>query len=403
MLLLIIVFVAFDVNYYLICNILIQYSQHNMLTLRGKYKRRCEVKFLKKYILSAVFLLLITTVVFGIYYGSATKTVFSQGEDNALTRLLGFNNENEAERKYLIPGGQAFGVKFYTEGAIVVDLASFEADSGTVSPAKEAGIKVSDIIIAVNGQKVTSNSDIADIVNSQPGQDVNITFKRNSQLIETTVTPQRCIAQNAYRLGMWVRDSTAGIGTVTYYDPQSNIIAGLGHGISDIDTGILMPMAQGEVISADVTGIVTGQKGNPGQLMGAFNEKTVLGELMSNSEKGIYAKAAAALEGEALPAAHSFEIHEGEAQILCTVDQSGVKSYSAQIENINYLSGDTKNMIIRITDDRLISTTGGIIQGMSGSPIIQDGKLVGAVTHVLVNDPTRGYGIFIENMLNKTN
>lgn len=330
------------------------------------------------------------------------RSVFSQGNNSFISKIIKKTEEtNTTQRKYLIPGGQAFGVKFYTEGAIVVDISSFESDSGTVSPAKEAGIKVSDIIIAVNGQKITSNKDISNIVNASPGDCVNVTVKRNSQIFETTVQPERCVAQNAYRIGMWVRDSTAGIGTVTYYDPENGTFAGLGHGISDIDTGILMPMAQGEVIGATITGIAKGQKGSPGQLMGAFDETVVLGNLINNSEKGIQAQIGdnCPINEALLPIAFKSEIHEGEAQILCTVTNEGVRSYDAQIESISLLSGDTKNMVIRITDEKLLGITGGIIQGMSGSTILQDGKIVGAVTHVLVNDPTRGYGIFIENMI----
>ena len=357
---------------------------------------------IKKFLIAITLLSISLCCYFAVNNMLNTRSVFSQGTDGVIGKLFEKATEtNITQRKYLIPGGQTFGVKFYTEGAIVVDISSFEADSGTVSPAKEAGIKVSDIIIAVNGQKITSNSDISNIVNAAPGETVNVTVKRNSQLFDTTVQPERCVAQDAYRIGMWVRDSTAGIGTVTYYDTESNTFAGLGHGISDIDTGILMPMAQGEVIGATVTGIVEGQKGSPGQLMGAFNESTVMGTLLNNSEKGIQAEIADGYEltGEALPIAFKSEIHEGDVQILCTVTNEGVKSYDAQIESINYFSGNTKNMVIRITDEELLNITGGIIQGMSGSPIIQEGKIVGAVTHVLVNDPTKGYGIFIENML----
>ncbi len=347
---------------------------------------------MKKYIVFAgIFICIITICLLNI----DSRTVFFNKLANFTTAA------NSTETKYLIPGGQAFGVKFYTDGVIVIDISSFESDKGEVSPAKDAGIKISDIIIAVNGQKVYSNSDISHIVNSATEYPIKITMKRNNEFLETTVYPELCISQNSYRIGLWVRDSTAGIGTVTYFDRENNILAGLGHGISDIDTGILMPMAKGQVIGTKITGAVIGKRGEPGQLTGTFDENILFGELITNSEIGLYASISenSNVTGAPIPVGYKNEVYQGDAQIICTVSGNTPEYYDVQIESINPFSGSSKNMTIKITDEDLLNATGGIVQGMSGSPIIQDGKLVGAVTHVLVNDPHKGYGIFIENML----
>lgn len=312
------------------------------------------------------------------------------------------NVNSDASELMLIPGGQAFGVKFYTDGVMVVDMTAFETADGMRNPAYEAGIRTKDIIISVNGEKITSNRDISKIVSACNGKQVVFEVKRNDTTFTVNVSPQKSAAQDSYKVGLWVRDSTAGIGTITYFNPQTGHFAGLGHGISDVDTGVLMPLAAGDVIGANISSVIKGQKGAPGQLEGSFNEFVQYGSLLQNTSQGVFGKTEDRnlLSQQAIPIASNEQVEVGEVTIRCTTNGTQVSEYKAMIESINKSSSSQgKNMVIKITDEALLEKTGGIVQGMSGSPILQNGKLVGAVTHVLINDPTMGYGIFIENML----
>ena len=312
------------------------------------------------------------------------------------------NTNNNTSDLALIPGGQAFGVKFYTDGVMVVDMTAFETADGMRNPAYEAGIRTKDIIISVNGEKITTNRDISNIVSACNGNTVVFEVKRNDTTFTVNVLPQKSAAQDSYKVGLWVRDSTAGIGTITYFNPQTGHFAGLGHGISDVDTGVLMPLAVGDVIGANISSVIKGPKGAPGQLEGSFNEFVQYGSLIQNTSQGVFGKTndKNLLSQQAIPIASNDEVQVGEVTIRCTTNGSEISEYKAMIESINKSStSQGKNMVIKITDEALLEKTGGIVQGMSGSPIIQNGKLVGAVTHVLINDPTMGYGIFIENML----
>ena len=250
--------------------------------------------------------------------------------------------------------------------------------------------------------KITTNRDISNIVSACNGNTVVFEVKRNDTTFTVNVLPQKSAAQDSYKVGLWVRDSTAGIGTITYFNPQTGHFAGLGHGISDVDTGVLMPLAVGDVIGANISSVIKGQKGAPGQLEGSFNEFVQYGSLIQNTSQGVFGKTndKNLLSQQAIPIASNDEVQVGEVTIRCTTNGSEISEYKAMIESINKSStSQGKNMVIKITDEALLEKTGGIVQGMSGSPIIQNGKLVGAVTHVLINDPTMGYGIFIENML----
>ena len=204
---------------------------------------------------------------------------------------------------------------------------------------------------------------------------------------------------------MWVRDSSAGIGTLTYLDPESGIFAGLGHGVCDVDTGTLMPLYSGEAVNVAITGVTKGESGSPGELRGTFSQEAPIGTLVKNEATGIYGQMDGIPDilsqgGEPVAVAMRQEVHTGKAMIRTTISGDTPVEYEISIERVSLSEQNpTRNMVIRITDPRLLSATGGIVQGMSGSPILQNGKLVGAVTHVLVNDPTRGYGILIENML----
>lgn len=303
-----------------------------------------------------------------------------------------------SKRKYVILGGELFGVKLYTDGVLVVDTDAVETENGKVNPAQEAGLKVGDIIKSVNNEKVTSTKSLAQKIEASSGAKMTFDIVRNNRNL--TITFETCKEKSTgkYKAGLWVRDSTAGLGTVTFYNSSTDSFAGLGHGIYDVDTNEIMPMNNGEVFSAYVNGIYKSSTGSVGELCGVITGKSV-GELCLNNEKGVYGFTQTD-KTEAVPVAVKQEVTTGKAQIYCTLDDGGVKSYDIEIKKI-YSNSDSvnKDMIIEVTDKALLEKTGGIVQGMSGSPIIQNGKLVGAVTHVFVNDPTKGYAIFIERML----
>ncbi len=306
------------------------------------------------------------------------------------------------ERQSVTPCGTPFGIKMFTDGVMVVGMSDVQTESGRVNPAKEAGLQMGDLILTMNGQQVTSNTQVSQVVSASNGSPITVVFRRGEEEHTTTLTPAYSKTDAGYKAGMWVRDSSAGIGTLTFYDDSTNVFAGLGHPICDADTGDIMPLLSGEIVNARITGIEKGASGDPGELKGMFVGEDPLGVLEYNGETGIYGTLnRLPVSVNRMEVSHRQEVKEGDAKILTTIDGTTPKEYAIRIEKINFSdSNPTKNMVIRITDPDLLAQTGGIVQGMSGSPIIQDGRLVGAVTHVFVNDPTRGYGIFAENMLN---
>lgn len=295
--------------------------------------------------------------------------------------------------------GKPFGIKIYTDGVMVVGIDSVLTEKGKVTPAENAGLKKGDLIISINSQKVYSNEDVADIIERSDGNELTLLIKRDVKQKSLKIKPALCFESGKYKTGIWVRDSSAGIGTLTFYNPAKKLVCGLGHGVCDVDTGELLTLNSGELVEAEIIGVNKGTEGNPGELMGKFKENC-LGELKINNDTGVYAQCKMDYEKDKLcTLALKQEVEVGDAYIYSTVDGETPKYYKCKIEKIAHNNSITKNMVIKITDERLIETTGGIVQGMSGSPIIQNGKLVGAVTHVLVDDPTKGYGIFAENML----
>ena len=300
----------------------------------------------------------------------------------------------------LIPGGNVIGVKFYIEGVHVLNSDSVETESGKKNPAKDAGIKSGDYIVAVNSVPVYTNEDLSKSI--QFSEKSELTVIRNGYKFKTKITPAISAEDGNKKIGIWVRDSTAGIGTVTFYNPENNTFGALGHGISDQDTQKILLMRSASAYNASVTTIRKGKPGDPGELGGVFlSDDRYLGELYDNSPVGIFGRYnTCKVNHSPIPVASHNEVTEGDATIYCSVSGEEIKEYKIEISKIIKSSLYTsKGMIIKITDPRLLEKTDGIVQGMSGSPIIQNGKLVGAVTHVFVNDPTRGYGIFIENML----
>ena len=306
-----------------------------------------------------------------------------------------------SEQLYLIPGGEPFGIKLFTEGVMVVGLGKVQTQQGNVSPAEQAGIRKGDVILSIDGQKVGSNEAVAAVVAQSGGAALQVQLLRGGVQHTVKLSPALDRGGSGWKAGFWVRDSSAGLGTLTYIDEQQGFAAGLGHGITDTDTGQLVPVSSGQFVSVNITGAAKGQVGTPGELHGSFAGGSKLADLAYNCERGVYGVVARQFwKKAALPVAFRQKVHTGKAQILCTVQGREPAYYSVEILSLNLSdSAAVKNIVLRVTDRRLLEQTGGIVQGMSGSPIIQDGCIIGAVTHVFLKDPTRGYGIFIENML----
>ncbi len=300
----------------------------------------------------------------------------------------------------LYPGGMPFGVKFYTEGITVVGFCDVQTENGNVNPAAEAGLKQKDVILSVDGEVLAGAADLTDRIEGCEGRALSLECRRGSNRFTTTLTPAYCPAEARYKTGIWVRDCGAGIGTVTFVIPETGAFAGLGHGICDADTGELIAMRRGTVSDVTISSVVRGAAGAPGELKGYFNAGKV-GALLGNSHCGVWGvySEAPTMDGEPMPIALRDEIEEGDAYILSTLDSGKVERYDVRISELNRDAKGPKCFHVTVTDPDLIAVSGGIVQGMSGSPIIQNGKLVGAVTHVMINDPTVGYGIFVENML----
>lgn len=307
--------------------------------------------------------------------------------------------------RMLVPVGRAAGIKIASDGVLVVGLVDVVCDGNSACPAKTAGLREGDLIVAVAGKKITSASDLKAAITDS--REVKLTYERDGSRHVAVISPIKSDEDGGYRLGAWVRDSMAGIGTLTYYDPASSTFGALGHGINDVSTSALMPVASGTLVRSTVASVRKGEAGNPGELSGNFDLSDEFGELYSNTECGVFGRVSADELGidmtAALPVAQPLEVKEGAATILSNVSGSTVEQYSIEIKKVS-AGGDAapRDMVIEITDPRLIEATGGIVQGMSGSPIIQNGKFVGAVTHVLINSPTRGYGIFVTRMLEES-
>lgn len=297
--------------------------------------------------------------------------------------------------------GTPFGVKMFSDGALVVAFSDQYTDLGTENPAKEAGLKLGDLIVSAGGQAVRSNEELSRAITAAGGAPLDIVYQRDGQAHTTTLTPVQDAAMGVYRAGVWVRDSSAGIGTMTFLDPLHGTFAGLGHAISDTDTGADIALLSGEIVPVTITGCIKGTAGSPGELRGEF-AAAAAGSVQANDATGVYGHYSGALAGQTCTVAQPQQIALGEAEIWATVSGREARRYTVRIERVNMTSSDpNRNLLIKITDPDLLAASGGIVQGMSGSPIVQGGRLVGAVTHVLVNDPTRGYGIFASTMLQK--
>ena len=303
------------------------------------------------------------------------------------------------ERMQVTVCGTPFGVKMFSEGALVVGFSDVERPSGgTANPAKEAGLRLGDRVIRIGTTVTEDNDAVKAALEAAQGQAVEVVYIRNGEQLRTTLVPVWDAAAGQWRAGMWVRDSSAGVGTMTFVDNAAGGFAGLGHPISDSDTGESVALRSGEIVPCQIVGCTSGTVGSPGELKGRFLSTHALGSICINSKTGVYGRTRAAFSGPELEMAFAQEVVPGDAEIWTTVDGEVPKAYRIRIEKVND-ADPHRNMILRVTDRQLLAKTGGIVQGMSGSPILQNGRLVGAVTHVLVNDPTRGYGIFAQTML----
>lgn len=302
------------------------------------------------------------------------------------------------ERPNLIPCGQAFGIKLITDGVMVVDLQEIDSKS----PAKDCGIREGDVIVSIDGKKVKSNADVAKIISDAKGKPCSVKVKRNGKDLSFTLTPEYC--DGSYRAGMWVRDSSAGIGTLTFYDPETGAFGGLGHPICDADTKEALPLSEGSVGEVNITGCNKSTQGNPGQLLGEFANSSSIGTIFANSDCGVFGvlNTNPCKSANTIPLGFRQEIKTGKATIISTIDGGEPEEYDITIEQISLNGSSAHDLVIKVTDKRLLETTGGIVQGMSGSPIIQNGRLVGAVTHVFIDDPSMGYGIFADSMYSKS-
>lgn len=314
---------------------------------------------------------------------------------------------SSAVNKKVYPIGRTIGLKLYTNGVLVVGMSEIEGKDGQMhKPYENTGIKEGDLIKIVNGKELKNVSELTNILNNSLGEEISIKYERDGNEIYTTVKPIKTI-DGTFMIGLWVRDAAAGIGTLTYYDEEENRFSAVGHGIEDVDTGELLKISNGEIVTSKIISIIKGQKNKPGEIRGTLDEGIKIGDVEQNTDIGLYGKVTNidyinSVKQEQIPVAQRNQIQIGKAKIICQLSNEEVGEYEIEIKKIyksNYT--DNKSMLIRVTDERLIEKTGGIIPGMSGTPIIQNNMLVGAITNVLVTDPTQGFAIFSDMIINK--
>ena len=307
---------------------------------------------------------------------------------------------NVTGRRYVAVGGELVGVRLKTRGLLVVSTEPFQNDAGqNVNPAADAGLKKGDILLKADGKELTENALFVQAIEDSGGNAVELLVLRNGEEHSLAITPQKTAATGAYKGGVWVKGSIVGVGTLTFSDPETGTIAALGHGIYDADTASLLTVSDGEICTASISSVKKGAPGAPGEITGIIGGKE-LGTVTRNCDSGVFGELGC-IDGEpdVYPVATYSEVHTGPAQILCTAADGEKQTYDIEIRKIGDPDDGEKNMTLKITDQTLLSLTGGIVQGMSGSPILQDGMFVGAVTHVFVNDPKSGYGILAEKMM----
>lgn len=408
-----------------------EFSKRNVINVKKKIQK-----------LLLVFLLLIIYMYVLLVTNIPNKLVIFEGEEISINLPIKINNKNILEvssnsenkvsdkstnmklsvkllnqislknvnvdvlpRTKVIPVGSVAGVKLYTNGVLVVGMSEIEGqDKKMYKPYEESGIKEGDTIVSINQVQINSTDELIKAVNNSKGEDLKVKYLHDEKTLECSIKPVKT-GEKDYKIGLWVRDSAAGVGTVTFYNQDTNKFAALGHGILDIDTEKLINISSGEFVTTNILKIEKGEKGNPGRIQGTLEKQKEIGKINQNTGFGIYGQVEdiSSLnidKSKEMEVALRDEIQTGKAEILCSLENGKIDKYEIEIKKIykdnNY---DNKSMRIKITDQRLIDKTGGIIQGMSGSPIIQNGKFVGAVTHVIVNDPLEGYAVFGDIMI----
>lgn len=304
-------------------------------------------------------------------------------------------------RQYVTVSGELFGLRLYTDGVVVADTQQVLTKDGAADPAGDAGLATGDVILKINGETVRSHTQLAQMFASSAGAPMTVVYLRSGERKQTTLSPVYCDAQGKYLAGLWIKDSAAGIGTLTFFEQESGVYAGLGHAVCDAQTNEPLPLFEGDIVTASVSDCRKGSVNTAGALRGTFSDERC-GSLLVNGGDGVYGFLETdAFTGTVLPVATRSEVHPGDAQIIATVDTAGPQTFDVRIERVDASSARGQNLTVRVTDARLLDATGGIVQGMSGSPVIQDGMLVGAVTHVFLGDPKRGYAIFAQTMMEK--
>ncbi len=350
----------------------------------------------------------------GSFSGEETVNITINGVSSSIQKfgdniLNFFNNDKENNvnkrttdtNELVYVGGYPIGLKLYADGVVIVGTEAVDTENGSVNPAEKAGLKIGDVIKKIDGKQIKLNSDVSSIIEKSSGQALTFTVERKGKAFDVSFETEYSVSEAKYKAGLWIRDSSAGIGTVTFCT-QDGYFASLGHAVCDIDTKECIPISRGECTLAKITGFIKGVQGTAGELCGYLENETI-GKIYSNCEIGVYGEIDNLTEKQLYPIANNDEIKEGKATVITTLDSGETQEYEIEIQQINLSSADNKHLVLKVTDPNLIAKTGGIVQGMSGSPIIQNGKIIGAVTHVFLNDPTGGYGITAQTMLQNLN
>lgn len=355
--------------------------------------------------------------IFGIKVEESIEVASNFGErvsSNLQTKqykvsLLGLNVKTITTQLFpnvkVVPLGNLIGLKLYTKGVLVVGTSEIKGlDNEVYKPYEEAGINLGDTIIEINGETVETTEELMACVSKCNGDKIEVKYINDGNILSTSIEPVKT-EENTYKIGLWVRDATAGVGTATFYNPDTKSIASLGHSIQDIDTGKIVEIDYGEMVTADIVDIEKGKKDDPGKIEGSIENSVKIGNIYNNTEFGIYGEVTDTNrlqidDFETIEVASRNEVKTGKASIICTLEDNVRKEYEVEIQKV-YINNNenNKSMLVKVTDEELIEKTGGIIQGMSGSPVIQNGKLIGALTHVLVSSPDTGYAVFADLMV----
>ncbi|MBO5290624.1 MAG: SpoIVB peptidase [Clostridia bacterium] len=328
-------------------------------------------------------------------FGNNILSFFDNNKENNVNPRV----TNTNELVYI--GGYPIGLKLYADGVVIVGTEAVDTENGNVNTAEKAGLKIGDVIKRINGKTVKMNTEVSQAVENSNGEVLTFTVERNGETFAISFETAYSVSEGKYKAGLWIRDSSAGIGTVTFAT-QDGYFASLGHAVCDIDTKTCIPISSGECTIANITGFIKGVQGSAGELCGYLENETI-GKVYSNCDIGVYGEFDSIPQGQLYPIANENEITQGKATVITTCSSGDTAEYEIEIESVNLSAGDNKHLVLKVTDSNLIGKTGGIVQGMSGSPIIQNGKIIGAVTHVFLNDATGGYGITAQTMLQNLN